>query len=199
MIIKSIALTVALGSMLTLAACSSDSKNTGTGGGDGKVTTSVDGSKDVAALSASEKEQYCKDVQAAAATTLSADEAKNLVCNLVGTFGAFGAKTNEEARPKCQSAYDQCLKNPPSSTTAGKPQTCDAMVKDLGECKALTVVELNACHSESNANLKVAAKATCNDLDVTKTSEAPKASSCDVVKQKCGGKIPGAGSTSVDG
>lgn len=166
-------------------ACSSSGSST-TGGSTAKPP-SADPAKTLESMSASEATTYCKEAMAYQAGKLSEDELKRAGCAIAGAFGAFTAKTDAEAQQQCQTAYDQCLAKPATSSDAGAAEDpCATFATDAATCKGLTVAEFNACQDEQVAQFKTLADPkVCSTLKAGGGGTTASTPKCDVVKTKC--------------
>lgn len=189
-----------------LAACSSSSSSSGS---PGKVTTTVDGSKQGGSLTPAEANQYCKDLNASPLVT--PEESKRASCALgaVLTAAFTSPKTDAEAQAACSKAFDDCMAKPASTTSssadggAAKDPCADAEKKLVG-CTA-TVAEMNACYEEQATALKSFGPGKCSEIKLAGSSSSSSSSgsstgsACATAKAKCPSAFGSSSSSSASG
>lgn len=172
------ALTVA-----ALAGCSSSS-NGGTAGGGGTITTSVDTTKDLSALTSADLTTYCHDVEAYEASAYTAAQAKAFSCALSAAFSGAGSVA------ACQTAYQSCESAASDAGTSGDAGTttdpCATLQQQAAQCNA-TISDIDKCIEEQTALIKsvaAAGQANCtpSTSDAATTSPTP---TCDSIKSTC--------------
>jgi hypothetical protein len=129
----------------------------GQSGSNGTVSSGIDGSKKVSALTPAENQKLCK----AGEQFLAANPAAGAgACKLAAVFlAAFTSpKSDAEAQMMCKQAYDDCVSKPAMIKCEQQPATCTA-----------TVAQVEACWSAAPAWL-VSSTATipsCNTLKLS--------------------------------
>lgn len=179
----------------SICACSSSSDSSSgsssSSGGAGSVS-SVDSSKQLGSLTQQEATQYCNDVNAYASKELSADDIKKATCTFSAALGTIGAKSQDDAKSKCEAAYTQCLSAPAEQQPTGN--SCATASLDVVKGCTATVAELDQCEADQIAGLKaLAAKGDpCPSVQFgadasagTSSSSSSQPTSCASLQQKC--------------
>jgi hypothetical protein len=154
--------------LATLAACSSGSTNV--------IHTSVDTSKPVSSLSASDLQTWCSDLDQSIVAAVTPAEIQADLCTTSGLqAGLQGVSGSSPAFDvgACQSAYADCLKQPAPSFNGGPD--CATIAKDAPACDA-TVAAVDQCVSDEIAALDAAAAdatMVCTEIGSGTTPSTP--------------------------
>jgi hypothetical protein len=119
------------------------------------VHTSVDTSKPVSSLSASDAAQLCSDLNASAASAVSPSAAEAGLCEVNASLAGASAGSPTFDVAKCQSASSACIMMPPMSIRnavdcqiATKAAACSATVAAVDQCFSDELMQILAAASQ---------------------------------------------------
>jgi len=191
-------------------ACSSSSNNSGSdnsgdagnsgNGSDsgGSISTSVDGSKKLGELTATEAAQVCADA-AKSVPAMSADDGKSVACNINALTAVVMAAATQDPAPDaqatCKSTYDDCMAQPadslPDAVSQDPNQTVDDCSTNLrtsyANCAA-TVSDYTTCKNDQRPwSLSFAASGLCSKVNTPDDAQSmltpPTTAACNAINR----------------